>query len=220
MFKKICFYILLIFSFTSCFEVVEDVSFKKDGSGFFKLIVNLSQSKNEMKSLMKLDSSSGYKVPNENEMNAYLDQALINLKTTEGLSNVSIKRDFNNWIFELNTNFNNTKSLERGLQNMKNEFSEGKANIFINKLTFDGKILEREIQISDEETREQLNKATEKRILSKAKYTTIYRFESTIENVSNKKAKISPSRKAIMLQNNVLNLVNGIESLKNTVKLN
>ena len=53
---KTIFSLLLLFSFTSCFEIVEDISFKKDGSGVLKLILNLSQSKNEINTLMKLDS--------------------------------------------------------------------------------------------------------------------------------------------------------------------
>ena len=81
------FFIIILLSLSSCFEIVEDVTFKNDGSGIFKLIVNLSQSKNEINSLMKLDSSSGYNIPTEREINAYLDQALKTLKNEKNISN-------------------------------------------------------------------------------------------------------------------------------------
>ncbi len=215
-----CFFVLILLSFTSCFEVVEDITFKNDGSGILKIIINLSQSKNEINSLMKLDSSSGYKIPNEKELNSYLDQALKTLKTSEGLSNVSIKRDFKKWIFEIKTDFKTTQNLESGLKNIYSDFSGGKPFTFRNKLIFDGKTLEREVQNLDENTRKQLNKPAEKRIFANAKYITIYRFESTIEKNSNSRAKISPSKKAIMLQSNVLNIINGKETIKNIIKLN
>lgn len=219
MIRTSCFIIILL-SLTSCFEIVEDVTFKKDGTGIFKLIVNLSQSKNEINSLMKLDSSAGYNIPTEREINTYLDQALRTLKTTEGLTNVSIKRDFKNWIFEVRTNFKNTENLEKGLINLHSDFSGGEPFTFRNKLKYNGKTVEREVQTLDEKTRKELNKPTEKKIFAKAKYTTIYRFESTIEKSSNTRAKVSPTKKAIMLQSNVLNIINGKETIQNQIILN
>lgn len=216
---RISYFLLMLFSLTSCFEVIEDVTFKKDGTGTFKLVVNLSQSKNEINTLMKLDSSSGYEIPKPAELNAYLDQALITLKNTEGLSGVTIKRDFNNWIFEVKTDFVSTQNLEEGLIKLNNEFFGGKPFVFRNKLHYSGKALEREMQCVDEKTRKELNKPTEKMIFAKAKYTTIYRFEGVIDKSSNKRAKISPSKKAIMLQCNVLNIINGKETIQNQIKI-
>jgi hypothetical protein len=214
------FFIIILLSLSSCFEIVEDVTFKNDGSGIFKLIVNLSQSKNEINSLMKLDSSSGYNIPTEREINAYLDQALKTLKTTEGLTNISINRDFKNWVFEVKTNFKNTENLEKGLINLHSHYLGGEPFTFRNKLKYNGKSVEREVQTLDEKTRKELNKPTEKKIFAKAKYTTIYRFESTIEKSSNTRAKVSPTKKAIMLQSNVLNIINGKETIQNQIILN
>ncbi len=214
------FAILFLCGLTSCFEVIEDISFKKDGSGVVKLILNLSQSKNEINTLMKLDSSSGYKIPTESDINSYLNRVLQSLKSTEGLSNVSIKRDFKNWIFEVKSNFKNSENLEKGLQSVHAEFAEGEPLLLKNKLIYNGRTLQRETQYIDENTRKELNKPTEKKIFAKAKYTSIYRFENTIEKSSNTRAIISPSKKAIMLQSNILNIINGKETLQNHILLN
>jgi len=220
MLLRICLFLSMLFCLTSCFEVVEDVTFKKDGSGVFKLIINLSQSKNELNTLMKLDSSSGYKIPKEKQLNAYFDQALRTLKTTEGLSNSIVKRDFKNWVFEIKTDFRNTTDLENGIKNVYGDFSGNKAFIFLNTLAFNGKTFAREIGKPDEKTLSQLNKPTEKRILGKAKYIAIYRFETNIMAQRNSKAKISPSKKAVMLQCNILNIINGKETIQNHITLN
>jgi hypothetical protein len=135
-FKTITIYCLLVFFLSACFEIVEDITFKKDGSGTFKLIINLSQSKNQINSLMKLDSSSGYEIPNEKKINTYLDQSLKVLKSTEGLSNISIKRDFTNWLFEIKADFSTTENLETGLKNIYSNFSGGKQFTFRNKIIF------------------------------------------------------------------------------------
>ena len=137
------FAILFLCGLTSCFEVIEDISFKKDGSGVVKLILNLSQSKNEINTLMKLDSSSGYKIPTESDINSYLNRVLQSLKSTEGLSNVSIKRDFKNWIFEVKSNFKNSENLEKGLQSVHAEFAEGEPLLLKNKLIYNGRTLKR-----------------------------------------------------------------------------
>jgi hypothetical protein len=219
-FKRFVLFFITTAVLSACFEIVEDVSFKKNGSGSIKIIFNLSQSKNELNSLMKLDSSSGYEIPNKKKINDYLDQSFKLLQSTEGLSDVQIKRDFDNWIFEIKANFNNTEHLELGLKNIYANFSGGKPFTFRNKLVFDGKNLKREVQNLDENTRLALNKPTEKKIFANAKYTTIYRFESPIKKSTNTKAKISPSKKAIMLKANILNIINGKETIQNNIQLN
>lgn len=220
MLRKIGLYLVLLCGLTSCFEIVEDVTFRKNGSGVLKLIINLSQSKNEINTLMKLDSNSGYRIPREKEINAFLDKAIITLKATPGLSKIVLRRDFTNWVFEIETEFNNTKSLEEGMKAIYSEFSGGKQFSFRNKLIYNDKSLEREMEPFDENVKKQLNKPTEKKIFARAKYTTIYHFENQVLTYSNKRAKLSPSKKAIMLQTNVLNLINGIESIQNNIKLN
>ena len=142
------------------------------------------------------------------------------LKSIEGLSNVSINRDFKNWIFEVKTNFKNGENLEKAIQSVHSEFAKEEPLLFKNRLIYNGKTMQRETQNIDEKTRKELNKPTEKKIFAKAKYTTIYRFENTIEKSNNARAKISPSKKAIMLQSNVLNIINGKETIQNQIQLN
>lgn len=220
MIKRFGFGLIIMVFFSSCFEVVEDITFKKDGSGKLKLILNLSESKNELNSLTKLDSSSGYRIPSESDINYYLDQAVRALKTSEGISRVELKRDFTNWLFELNLEFKKADDLQAGLKNLYSDFS-GKDNfVFRNIVIFDGKKFERDMQQPEKEVQERLNRPTEKRIFSKARYTSIYRFETPISTYSNKKAKLSPTRKAIMFQGNILNLINGKETIQNTILLN
>ena len=65
---KISFF-LVFFSFTSCFEIVEEVTLKKDGSGEMSFSINLSQSKTKLNSIMLMDSINGYKVPKKSHFN-------------------------------------------------------------------------------------------------------------------------------------------------------
>ncbi len=219
MLLRISLFSFLLVSLCSCFEIVEDVNLNKNGSGVFKLSLNLSQSKNEINTLMRLDSSSGYHIPKIKEIDAALNTTIATLKKTEGLTNISIQRDFKNWIFELKTDFKTTKNLETGLKNIYAVFLDDPSKSLKNKLAYDGKILKRESAPLDAAMRKRLNNPTEKRIFAKAKYTTIYHFENKIATYTNKRSKVSSSKKAIMLQSSVLNIINQKETIANQIKL-
>lgn len=218
--KQILCLLLLTVTLSSCFEILEDISFNEDGSGKLKLVLNLSQSKSELNALIRKDSSSGYRIPNRDEVNLHIEKVKKLIEATEGLTNVSIDKDYTEWIFEVKANFRNIENLESALKKIHVEFTGDPGFYFTNSWKFDGKKMERIVKPPDDETRRQLNKPTERRIFSQAKYTTIYRFKTKIDSYSNKNSKVSPSRTAIMLQGNILSLINGTESLENYIKLN
>jgi archaellin len=217
--RQFCIYLLLICTLTSCFEVIEDITFKKDGSGTFKFIINLSQSKSEVNSLMKLDSASGYKIPRVNDINTILDQVTRTLKTTEGISNVNLKRNYTDWIFELKMDFKNTQSLDAAVTNLYADLSGGREIEYKNTINYANNTFTRDVQLPDEDAKKEINKPVGKRIFASAKFTTIYRFEKEVSKQTNAKAKVSASKKAVMLQGNVLNLLNGKEPINNTIYL-
>lgn len=218
-FADVGFYFFLIVFLSSCFEIVEDVSFKKNGSGTFKYLINLSQSKTEINSLMRLDSSSGFRIPKTKEINENLEKVEYSLKNSEGISNVSVKSDFKSWIFEINADFDKCENLEKALNKAISSLNSKNKFLIKDVFTFAGNTMQRNmIRISSTDIKN-ANKGVLKKILSAANYTTIYRFENTIETQSNPKAKVSPSKKAVMLKCNLLKLLNGKETLLNIIKI-
>ena len=216
--KKVFTGLLFSVTLTSCFEIIEEVSFHRNGSGTMKLIFNMSQSKNEINALMKLDSSSGYRIPTMAEINADLNHTMEILKKTEGLSRPELRKDFVNWIFEFKTDFNHSESLEKAADEIFSHFRNRNPVQFINRFSYSGNTFRRNFRLNDEDAKQELNAPTARNILSKAQYTSIYRFESPIRDYSNKKAKLSPSGKAIMLRCNMLNLLNEKESIQNVIQ--
>lgn len=217
---NVCLSIFLIICLTSCFEIVEDISFKKNGSGTFKYILNFSQSKTEINSLMRMDSSSGFRIPKIREINDKLNMVEQTLKNSAGLSNILVKRDFKNWIFEIKTDFDNCNNLEKAISNSVIAIDKRSKFILKDVFNFEGNTMNRKmIEISQSDIKN-MNKGVASKILSKAVYTSVYRFENTIENFSNKKARLSASKTAIMHSCNILKLINGKETLLNTINLN
>ena len=84
-------FILLMFTLNSCFDVLEEINLNEDGSGEMTLTFNLSKSKTKISSLRLLDSVNGYKVPNEDDLEAFLDEAVSYLKKEDGISNIQKK---------------------------------------------------------------------------------------------------------------------------------
>ncbi|MCC6722299.1 MAG: hypothetical protein IT243_08850 [Bacteroidia bacterium] len=211
--------LMLLTCLSSCFEILEDISFKKNGSGTFKYVINLSESKTEINSLMKLDSNSGFKIPKIKEINDKLNKVEQTLKNSEGLSNIIVKRDFKNWIFEVKTDFDNCQNLEKGISNSLNNIDKRSKLILNNIFRFETNKMQRNTTEIDKTEIKKMNKNTVKKIFSKAKYTAIYRFENTIETYSNKNSKISASKNAIMISCNLLNLINGKETISNIITI-
>ena len=60
--------LVILFSFNSCIEIIDDISIKNDGSGTLKYTVNLSSSKIKINSILALDSLEGKKVPSLSEI--------------------------------------------------------------------------------------------------------------------------------------------------------
>jgi hypothetical protein len=58
----------ILIGFSGCFEIIEQISLKDDGSGNFQLVLNLSQSKTKINSFMKMKTVNGHPVPDKEEV--------------------------------------------------------------------------------------------------------------------------------------------------------
>jgi len=61
------FYLILVISVSlllgSCFEVIEDITIRKNGSGHVKVILNASQSRSDIAALLLLKEVNGHPIP-------------------------------------------------------------------------------------------------------------------------------------------------------------
>ncbi|MGG9970294.1 hypothetical protein ACQ33O_00755 [Ferruginibacter sp. SUN002] len=219
--KKVHLLILLIVSFTlqSCFELIEQVQLKKDGSGNFQLTLNMSKSKTKLNSIMKLEKINGRPVPKKWEITARLKEIEKLLSKTEGITNAKTSMDFDNYIMTVSCNFSNITQLNKAIKTIKqkenltgdaltdNYAYDAKTNTFQRKNKFGLKDIYSKMSSADRE------------IFSSANYTSIYKFDVDVKTVSNKGAKISPSKKAVMLKETALNVVTEKKSIENKINL-
>lgn len=209
----------LSFSLTSCFDIVDEITVNKDGSGEITITANLSKSKTKIASIMLMDSINGHKVPQKADIEKILNDAVTYLEKTAGISNISKKTDFDNYIFSISCSF---KSVEN-IDNIISEITKDqKVKPVMVSYAFDGaKKMFSKNYIYTPEAKKQYDKlkGEDKKVFDEASYTSIFRFENEVASVSNNLSKISPSRKAVMLKTAALELINGNVSLSNTIQL-
>lgn len=205
---------------SSCFEIIEDVTVKKDGTGTMKLTVNFSQSKTKIGAIMMMDTIHGYKVPSRNEIEEQMEQATARLRTVKGISNVSHTVDFTNFIASINFSFKNVTDVNNLVRELLDEYKVKTRIPFAYHYDREAAKFTREYTPSAD-AREQFNKLKDrdKEVFRSASYIGILRFENTINNYSNQGAKMSKNQQAIMQRLPLLDLVSGKADISNQIQL-
>lgn len=219
------FYKLLLFTFlipilSSCFEVVEEISMRNDGTGDVVVTINLSQSKTKVASIMLLDSVQGYKVPSKKKIQEELTEAVAYLKKSEGISNVKSTTDFNNYIATISFTFKDVSNINNITKNILAQQKIKAANTSSYSFNKGTKTFFRKYQtLSTAKTQFDKLKSKDRAVFNGATYTSIYRFESPVTSTSNRTSNLSKSKKAVMLKSSIMDLINGKINVSNQIQL-
>lgn len=209
-----------LFSLSSCFDIVEEIDMKANGSGSIKGTLNLSKSKTKTASLMKLDKIDGFKVPSESDIRREVGTIVSLLEKTKGISNVNYRLDFKNYIASISCDFQNVQALNAYTKTLgahfKSRFNEN------TNYTFDAKTktFVRTYKHSAEAKKEFGKLGAEnQKSFNQAYYTSIYRFDQGVVKQSSDLAKLSPNKKAVMLKTSIYSLIAGKTNLANSIVL-
>lgn len=218
--KKIYFIPLFcfVFLFQSCFEVIEEVKMKDDGSGHFNFVINFSQSKTKINSILKMEKFNGYTIPSKEEIKKEVSKIEVLAQSTVGISNVKTNIDLTNFIFAINLDFREISNLNTAFSKLKNS-KKLDPSLNTDYFAFANKKFIRTQKIPVKTLYDKLQKA-DKEVFQTAKYTSVYKFDSTIKSFSNKNTTLSKSNKAIKLNGLVMNVINGNDKIENTIILN
>jgi hypothetical protein len=210
----------LIFIFASCIEINDDLKINSDGSGMFKYVVNLSESKTKVNTMLALDSLDGKKVPSLDEIKEIIAEYKMKIASKNGISNVSVETDFTNFILRFSCDFDDVVSLQKAIREIaiekdkKQEFKE----INHTWLEFEDNKLIRSVPNLTTETIQKLKKE-DSEALKNGKYTSVTRFDKEIEKCENPKAIISKNGTACMIKTSPYLLLKNLDILENTIYL-
>lgn len=215
-------YILFIcglFLFSSCFEIVEEISFNADGSGKAHFTINMSQSKTKLKSIMLMDSINGRPVPKKEKIDAEIYKIKKEILAVPGISNLLIEKDYDNFIFNFSCNFKTINALNAAIfkgfkyLNKKNPDVE-----YVEQYRFSQKTFSRDYKYQPRKDYQKLN-PQDKEIFLNARYICIYRFAQEVASFSNPNAILAKNKKAVMLNVKVEDLIEGKVNIKNNIQL-
>ena len=203
----------------SCFEIVEQVFIKEDGSGTFELVLNMSKSKTKINSIMKMKKVNGHDVPDKEEIAKKVNDLEKTIQHTSGISNVKTSLDFDNYIATLSCSFNKVSNLNAAVKNIGNK--EKTNNPALEK-SYDydaaGKLFSRLNKFSLKDEYYKMSNA-DREIFATANYTSIFRFVTDVTAASNKESKVAGNKKAVMLKLNALDVITGKKSIENKINL-
>lgn len=212
------FYFLLILLLTSCVEFIEDIKINLDGSGTFKYTINLSSSKTKVKSIISLDSLNGQKVFKENEIKEKIKNFKETLKEQEGINNILITEDYENYIFKVQFDFKNVENLESGLKKTIEKLYPNKTSNY-DWISYKEKTLVKSLpKFYGETINEFIGGDVDK--LKTGSYTSIVRFESTINTFKNLNSVKSKSNKALMIKVTPDMILTNESVINNVITLN
>jgi hypothetical protein len=213
--------IALFLSLTSCIEILDDITVHNDGTGTFKYNVNLSASKIKINSILALDSLDGKKVPSVEDLRAEILLFKTSFEKKEGVSNVQIEMDFDNYLFKLQCDFESLMMLQDAvLKTVKDQVKEGNELLKteVNWMTWSPDKLVRSIpEINIQKIRDL--KPDEVDLLNKGSYISIARFDKPINEFTNISAILSKNKLAVMLKANAYSLIQNPRLLENTIYL-
>lgn len=206
--------------FSSCFEIIEEISMRADGSGDMTITINLSQSKTKVASILLMDSINGYKVPSRQVIQREINEAVADLKKMPGISNVRSTTDFTNYIGTITFSFkevSNVNNISRKILETQKIKTTNISTYSYNKATA---TFSRDYKYyASAQSEFNKLKKEDKDVFKTATYTSIYRFPAPIAKQSNPLAKVSKSQKATMQKCSVMDLINGKTSVTNIVQL-
>ena len=100
---------------SGCFELIEDIQVRSDGSGIYKLTMNLSASKVKVMSVLSLDTIKGKAVPKQEDIEREIQDMIIFFNAQNGITNASAKIDLDDLIIRIHIPFQSLKELEKSM---------------------------------------------------------------------------------------------------------
>ena len=214
-------YLLIFFglslSLSGCFDFVEEIQLNNDGSGLLKYKLNLSKSKTKLSSIMLMDSIRGFAVSDQDEIHEKLIDLKLHLQDQEGLSDVVVKENWGEYIFEVSLHFDNIESVNHGFESVmsKDQFAKG---LFFTPFESSGDRFVRNYVHQDYSSIQGWDRNFTE-VFSDSKFTAVYKFGRLVDSQTNPKYLISKNRKAVMFKSSFLDLIKKEATLQNSIVL-
>jgi len=209
--------LVVLFLSQSCVDIFDDITVHSDGSGTYKYTINLSSNKVKVNSILALDSVNGRRVPKLPEIKEKIALYQKKLEEKEGISNVKVDANYEDFVFKFSCDFNSVSNLEEAIKEIIKEESKDKNSALLSEswLSWDGKQLVRSIP----NIQGSIQKFTgdDMEDLRNGQYIAVSRFDEQVIKTDNPQAQISPSKMAVMIKTTAYAVATNPSLLRNTI---
>lgn len=195
---------------TSCFEITERIKHHDDQSGEYTLMIDFSRSWFKTKSAIFLEEVDGVKIPNEQEISQKLEYFKIKALKIDGISGVTTKADFDNYVFIIKLNYANLKALNAVVNTINNQRDQ---------IHFSGSVKNFERIASYPVPEKVVNDPKKKKDLEEASIIAIYSFDKDVQSVENANSKISKNKKTVFLKQSMYSVLKKSTLMNNRIQL-
>ncbi|MEL6926184.1 MAG: hypothetical protein AAFO94_19230, partial [Bacteroidota bacterium] len=142
------------------------------------------------------------------------------LKKMEGISNVQLTKDYNEFIFSVTGNFANVTALNKAVNGLAEKMNRSPFPTLRRKnFSYTEGTFTRHFDYPvDAEAYGKLNSMV-RYVMETARVVSIYRFAQPVRRQSNEKARVSPSKKAVMMMTTLGSIAKGETTPANTIEL-
>ena len=166
-----------------------------------------------------METINGHPVPKKSAIENKMEEARALMEKTPGISNVKTSADWENYIATISCNFTGIAQLNKAIKTIKLK-EKAKDPMLADYYTYDvnAGLFQRKNNFSLKETYVAFSKA-DKEVFSNALFTSIFKFDSPVADMSNKNARLSANKKAVMLRENALDIMTEKKSIENNINL-
>ena len=214
--KKILHYLLLatvVLTMSACFEITEEVTLNKDGSGQYVSTMDASKLQEQMQMLAAFDTTGEMVTKLKYSLDSTFAETFKKYASVKGVTKV-VADTSTPYIYKVSMSFTNVEALNEAVNVDKKE--EGMKNLYSWKK---GQLTRKDfaLNLGDMKTEDESQKEMMKPMLEGMKYTIIMNLPGNIKAVSNKEAKISADKKSVTLACTLLDVMDKKASLGNDV---
>ena len=190
-----------LLSLTGCFDITEEITVNKDGSGIYMNKIDASKLAEQMKMLAAMDTTGEMMPKLKYSLDSSFASAWDSYKGIKGISNVKIDTS-KEFVYIVTMNYANVDALNTALAKDK---AVGEQKMYSWEK---GKITRQDIPLNmnDMKSDDDQQKEMMKSFLSDMKYKIIFHLPGNVKEISNKAATLSDDKKTVTLEANLLDV--------------
>ena len=214
---RIIFVLLISFSLTSCFELVEQINVNEDGTGEMTVTINMFESKRKLKAFMEApESMHGYSAPDQKEVEQFFQSVVEKVSEVEGISNVKSDIYYEDFIFSVSGSFDKVSAMNEAINQFTGGMSRGMVSLK-NEYNYEEGTFRRAFASPYAADAYDEIPMMQRVILESARIISVYRFDKEIKEMTSTDTEVSFDKKEARFESNLSDIVSGKKSINNEI---